>query len=561
MMTGRLCPSPFLAAALSALAAMPVLAQQIPPGAQPGVIQERRIEEERRLRQQEDLRRERIEKPVDADALRVPARPAAGDELRFMVREIEFSPSAILTADELETLAAPYRNRMVSLAELHSLVAQINELYRKKGVVTAQALLPPQDLSDGKVRIRLVEGRIGKLSVQGNPTTDDDYVTNRIRQQPGDLVDLPSLEKDLKRFNRYNDAQLRAELKPGEQVGQTDIGLLVAEPPRHDLRLFADNLGSPQTGQSRLGVVYRNRSLLGRRDEAMLSTVRAEGQESYSVSYGLPVGTLGTRLQLAHYDDKTRVIDGPFAKLKLSGESVATVLSLRHPLLLGDAYQLDAVLGAKKRASRNWLDRILLQDVETRDTSLGLEGQLADSSGYWLASATYLGVRSRQAANPSRTFHVWRGVLRRHQELAKGFVAVGGITWQHTRDDFLPASEQFLLGGEGSVRGYAPGILSGDRGAILNLELHHPLPLFTGIGGEPQASGFFFIDSGYTRPYRPPGDPRDGKDSLTGVGWGMNVPVGKGGLLRATYGLPRINRPEETRNYRITIQFAWNFAF
>ena len=31
----------------------------------------------------------------------------------------------------------------------------------------------------------------------------------------GDLVDLPGLEEDLLRFNRTNDVQLRAELKPG----------------------------------------------------------------------------------------------------------------------------------------------------------------------------------------------------------------------------------------------------------------------------------------------------------------------------------------------------------
>lgn len=548
-----------LAAALTLLAS-PVGAQVpiIPPAADPGAIQQRQIEEERRRRQEEELRRERIEKPVDTDALKPPPKPAAADDVRFTVREIQFSPSEILTRAELDALAAPYRGRAVTLAELQKLVAQVNELYRKKGVVTAQAILPPQDLTEGIVRIRLIEGRVGKLSVQGNDTTNADYVTGRVRQQPGDLVDLPTLERDLKRFNRTNDAQVRAELKPGAEVGQTDVGLLLAEPPRHDLRLFADNTGSQQTGETRAGLAYRNRSLFGRRDDLLLTTVRAEGQESYSLSYGVPIGTLGTRFQLAYYDDKTKIKRGPLAPLNLSGESTATVATLRHPVLVEDAYQLDAILGAKKRNTINRIDTVLLQDTETRDVNLGVEAQFADASGYWLATLTALDVRSTPLATPSRSFQIWRGTLRRSHNLAKGYAAVGSLNWQHTNDDVLPSSEQFLIGGEGSVRGYQTGILSGDRGATLNLELHHPISLLEGEASGPQASGFFFVDYGQVRPFRPVGDPRDDKDSIWGAGWGMNLAFGKSVSLRATYGAALRSRAEEPRNYRVTFQLVWS---
>lgn len=542
-------------AALTVLAA-PVGAQvQIPPAADPGAIQQRQIEQERRLREEEERRRKRIEKPVDVDALKPVPKPVTGEDVRFMVREIEFSPSEILTRAELDALAAPYRGRAVALAELQKLVAQVNELYRKKGVVTAQAILPPQDLTEGIVRIRLIEGRVGKISVSGNDTTNATHVTARVRQQPGDLVDLPGLERDLKRFNRTNDAQVRAELKPGEQVGQTDIALLLAEPPRHDLRLTSDNTGSVQTGETRAGVLYRNRSVTGRRDDLLATTVRADGQESYSLSYGLPIGTLGARFQLGRYEDKTKIKKGAFAALNLNGEATATVASLRHPVLIGDAYQLDAVLGAKKRKTVNRIETVLLQETETSDVNLGIEAQLADASGYWLATLTGLEVRSQPLLTPRRSFQIWRGTLRRSHNLAPGYAAVGSLNWQHTGDDLLPSSEQFLIGGEGSVRGYQTGVLSGDRGATINLELHHPLPVVEGEGA-PQASGFFFLDYGQARPFRPVGDPRDDKDSITGAGWGLNVAFGRQVSLRATYANPLRSRPEEPRNYRVTFQLV-----
>ncbi|HXF65356.1 MAG TPA: ShlB/FhaC/HecB family hemolysin secretion/activation protein [Burkholderiales bacterium] len=543
--------------AFAGLAAPAAAQVVVPPAADPGAIQQRQIEEERRRRQEEELRRPRIEKPLDTDALKPPPAAPAAPEVRFLVREIEFSKSEILAREELDALAAPYRGRTVPLAELQRLVEQVNDLYRRKGVVTAQAILPPQDLTEGIVRIRLIEGRIGKISVQGNDTTSASYLAALLSRQPGELVDLPALERDLKRFNRTHDAQLRAELKPGAAVGETDVTLFLAEPPRHELRLSGDNSGSAQTGETRAGIAYRNRSLFGRRDDLALSFTRAEGHEGYSAAYGLPVGTLGTRLQLAYYDDRTKIKRGALAALNLSGESTAIVASLRHPLAIADAYQVDGVLGTKKRDSLTRIETVLLQDTETRDVNFALEAQLADRSGYWLASAAGLRVTSRPLAQPERSFRIWRGSLRRSHHFSGGYAAFASLLWQHTRDDVLPSSEQFLIGGEGTVRGYQTGLLSGDRGVTLNLELHHPLPLAEGQGA-PQASGFFFLDHGWVRPFRPAGDPRDDKDSITGAGWGVNLAFGKRASLRATYGKPLRSRPEEPRNDRVTFQFVLN---
>jgi len=548
----------FVPALAALLVAGAVPAQTLPPGADPGAIQQRRMEQERLLRQEEELRRKRIDKPVPAMPEKPAAKPATGEDVRFLVRAIEFGPSELLSREELEGLAAPYRGRSVSLAELRALVESINALYRGKGIVTAQAILPPQDVSDGIVRIRLIEGRVGKVSVRGNATTDAGYVAARIRQGPGDLVRLPELERDLKRFNRTNDVQARAQLEPGAEVGQTDIVLLLEEPPLHELRAFTDNSGSVQTGEVRAGVSYRNRSLHGLRDDLTLSTAHADGQASYSVAWGVPVSTLGTRLNAAYYDDATHIKHGPLAVLDLKGKASATVLSLRHPLRIDDASQVDAILGAKQRRTLNRFDAVVLQKTRTRDASLGLEGQFADPSGYWLGSITGLVVDSEQLNLPERSFRVVRGTLRRSHNLPQGLAVVASYNWQNTGDDLLPAGEQFLIGGEGSVRGYAPGVLSGDRGYVLSLELHHPIPTGNGEGPALKASGFIFSDYGVVRPFRPPSDPREGRESLSSIGWGVSVQAGPRLSLRATLGFPMHDRPEEPRNARVHVQLSWS---
>src|SRR6185295_9187692 len=119
------------------------------------------------------------------------------------------------------------------------------------------------------------------------------------------------LESDLVRFNRTNDVQLRAELKPGEQFGTTDYLLSLAEPPRQELRAFIDNAGSQSTGEWRSGITYLNRSLFGWRDDLTLSTTPADGLEGYSASYGIPINRWGGRITAAYYKDRTKTLHGP----------------------------------------------------------------------------------------------------------------------------------------------------------------------------------------------------------------------------------------------------------
>ncbi len=141
-------------------------------------MQQRRIDEEERRRQLEQLERREITDPVRREAAPPPpaARPA-GEAVRFMVREIRFTESAILPAEKLAELARPYTGRELALAELRDLTTRIDEAYRERRVVTARAVIPPQDVSDGIVDIRLVEGRVGGIAVEGNASTDTDFIT------------------------------------------------------------------------------------------------------------------------------------------------------------------------------------------------------------------------------------------------------------------------------------------------------------------------------------------------------------------------------------------------
>lgn len=527
---------------------------QVPPSADPGAIQQRLMDDLQRRQELERLQR----KPVTDPLRREPPPPVAAqpgaEAVRFMVREIRFTKSEILSDDELDAVARDFRGRELSLADLQRLAARINELYKRKGVVTAQAVVPPQDVSSGVVTIRLVEGRLGKVRIKGNDSTNESYVVDRLGLKSEDLMDLVTLEAALVRFNRTNDAQLRVELVPGERFATTDLGVLMTEPPHHDMRLTFDTLGATATGKERTGLSYLNRSLFGYRDDFSLSATQATGQFSHSVSYGFPFNSWGGRVNLGYYKDKTAIRNGLLASLKITGESVARVVSLRQPTIVDNAMQIDIVAGGKMRRSYNWIDQVLLQRTDTEDRNLGVEAQLFGEQSNWFAS--YIRSDGNALVTQREGFRIERGALRHNRNLIDGLSFRGNLAWQSTQQVLLPSSEQFFIGGEGSVRGYPVGVFSGDTGQVLNLELHHPLFAANADTAGLGATGFFFADYGRVKPFRAPNSSLANHEALTGVGWGMNAAMGKNAYARLTFGYGATRVPLQPRNYEVTVQLV-----
>lgn len=537
----------------------------LPPAVDPGVIQQRQIETERLRRELEQQQRQIVEEPVQQEPVPEPA-PLTREEalaVRFIVNEIRFSDSEVFLDEELVAMASEFQGREVDLAELRKLVVIVDEAYRAKGVVTAKALIPAQDISEGIVHITLVEGRLGKVSVEGNDSTRTRYVINRVGLKSNDFMDIGKLEAALIRFNRTNDSQLRAELKPGEQFATTDLRVLMTEPPRHELRLTLDNMGSEATGVGRLGITYLNRSVLGFRDDASVSYTRAGGQDSRAATYAFPVNTYGGRVNLGYFKDATSIKYGDLSSLNVTGESASSLLAFRQPALINSTMQIDVVGGIKRRKVINWIDGVLLDSTKTSDRNLGVEGQLFGPQSSFFAS--YARAHGRAQTTDRRSYKVDRGSLRYQRSLENieilgrfgtGLAVRSSLGWQLGKETALPSSEQFFIGGEGSVRGYPVGVYSGDTGQSLNLELHHPLLLASAQTRDIAASGFFFVDYGRVRPYRPANSQLSSHESLTGIGWGVNSTLKKNYFGRLTFGYGLNNVPQQPRHYQITLQLV-----
>src|ERR1700748_3445960 len=81
----------------------------------------------------------------------------------FVLRAISVSGAFALPREALASSYRPYLGKMVSQADLAAIAQAISDCYRAAGFHLTRAIVPPQDIEGGRVRIQVIEGSIAAV--------------------------------------------------------------------------------------------------------------------------------------------------------------------------------------------------------------------------------------------------------------------------------------------------------------------------------------------------------------------------------------------------------------
>lgn len=501
-------------------------AQVLPPQINPGANE---IESRRQL---EQLERQQQRPQQQGPAVVGPGRPQS-DLLKpggpkFPLKKLEFDSSKFLSAEELDKIGSDYVGRKVDFSDLQKLLAAINDLYTSKGIPTGIATLPPQQVTNGTVKIKLTEGKLEKMTVTGNVQTYPGYILKRVDQPTGEVLDVPKLSRDVTWFNRTNDAQVRALLQPGSSFGLTDVQLAVTEVPTDTLQLFSDNQGVRTTGRYQGGVYYRRSGALGFDDRFTFYGTVAEGNLNGNVSYNIPINDWGGRLGVSYTQGGIRIVQGAFADLGVKGQSALSSVNFSQPLVATDSWLLLANLAGSAGVTRTTLSDVTVTDDHTHKATAGFAVTQSGTDYTVTVSPAYNYVESESVVlGTTRTFDVYSGTFSGLVRFPANFSFSALGSAQYTREKLLPGDQLFQIGGPTTVRGYPTNSVAGDSGYYANFELHNNLSKYiTGL------DVYGFIDRGEVFSTSP------AHTQLTSAGAGMSWTPHPAFTLESSIGFP-----------------------
>ena len=464
---------------LSVLACFPAHAQQANhPGYDPRQT-ERRFEDQQSS--QGANRRSRLPLPPFT-------RPEGQGDTKplFVLRHVSISGAVAIPQDRLATTYQSYIGKKVSQADLAAIAAAVSDVYRAAGFHLSRAIVPPQDIQGGQLRIQVVEGSITELALKGDGAEQfgvRPMLDAVLAERPSRLA---TLERQLLLINGRPGVQI--EDTAIEEIGPAsgDFRLILSLKTWHVFTSFGvDNLGSSSVGPWQSYGTAAFNSYLAPGDSLVfnLSTTPGDPRQLAfgRLSYDVPVGTDGARIGASGYYSEVR--PGDFRHLysdNIKTESFEIRGSIIPLQSQKSSLTLTAAAGFTNATESDVFGLIYADRIRT--ASLTADYRLQDGFG----GTNYLTVNYRQGLDILGASH--RGDLDLSREGASSkFSALNfWFTRYQTLSDAwslklaaagqaasgpLFTSQQFYLGGIAFGRGYGSAEISGDNGLAGSAEL------------------------------------------------------------------------------------------
>lgn len=464
---------------------------------------------------QDTLRQQPPESPLPLDTappLRADVSPESTAPIgpAIPVTAFIFTGNDTFSDEVLAAQLESWTNTELTLDAIYTAADALTLYYRELGYGLAQVTVPAQKINDGIVELRIIEGRIGSISVAGNEDYSFEFLKRRLEPlTPGLIYTDRGMERGILLLNDLPGLSARAVIKPGEKFGTSDILFRIQEDPA-SFSLNVDNYGREELGEIRVLADARFNNLGGFGDELYIATLVSEDAllKYGNITYGFPTGSNGARMRLTFNRADYSVEGDIFADLGITGDNTTYRADWSYPLLRSRRANIVFTAAVQRFNTESFQ---LGEEIPNNTTELNLAefglfmNGLAKTGNSWTVSVLVDGNgKSNESTVNLRESDAQQAKLRLDGSyslpFAGGWLLASRATYVYSGDPLVD-SQKFSLGGPYSVRGYAPAELRGDEGAFVALELRKYF-----FPGKYPIAGIVFVDGGYAKNQRLPGD-------------------------------------------------------
>ena len=440
-----------------------------------------------------------------------PQAPTKSDAVRFTVKQFVIEGVHILPEAEVQNAIKPWLGVQVTFEDIQRACDEIQNLYRSKGYIV-QAIVPPQKMKDGVLKIVVTEAKMGKVTVETpqGPTRFSkelaaEYIT--YSNPIGEPLNMDALDRAIIILNETPGVMVAHQLAPGEKDGETGVNLQLTQPELVSGRVEANTYGSRTTGANQGVFALTLNGPLGIGDSASINGIASQGSQYIQGAVSLPgskdglrLGVSGTYLQ--YKDVSNYTVNGG------QGSAWTTGASAAYPLLRSAGANLNTSLNydIKSYNNTNFNTDTVVSAYNINNLSAGLSGNMVDGLGYGAVNngsvTVVLGhldlitppTSGGYSVTPANFAKMTFSASRNQQLVEDGQTTLYlGASGQFSSVN-LNTAEQFYLGGPYGVRAYPVAQSGGAQGGLFTVELRHELQ------SKLMLSGFF--DAGVVQQYK-----------------------------------------------------------
>lgn len=474
--------------------------------------------------------------------------------VKIDIWEYQVEGNTLLDSKTIELALYPFLGAARLLSTIESAADNLEAAYKSAGYGAVYVDIPEQDITDGRVTLKVVEATLSRYKVSGSRYHSIARIKSFLPSlQQGEAVHIPSLREDINTINKQS-ANLRITpvLRPGKAPATMEMDLRVKDKLPVAIGLDFNNYNSLNTTRSRFAASlgYENLWLKNHSASLQWQTTPEDSEEVkvLAATYILPI--FGDS-RLAVYGVKSDSLVSAVSDVEVVGagnilgvrlvQPLASVRRFLHTLSLGfdfkDFDQSVVLLGA---------DEVATPIQYTSFVGVYNATMLRAKSSTKLGVSLAMGLRSLIDEDAEEEFRVKRFraspsfkhlqfSIKREDRLPREWLLNSRVKAQ-VADTPLISNEQFSIGGSKSVRGYFESQSLMDNGVASSVELESP-SVFQNVKKIKSFRGHVFADigSGYLK------SPLPGQQKnfdLSSVGLGFRLAADKVFSLNASAAYP-----------------------
>ncbi|WP_039057614.1 ShlB/FhaC/HecB family hemolysin secretion/activation protein [Enterobacter sp. Bisph1] len=489
-----------------------------------------RQQQEQLLRQNQQQRDE-LERstPLPRAGQSTPASQSGGP--CFTIHAIMLSGVTLISAKVQQKLISPWQDRCLNMADITELTTAISDWYISRGYITSRAFLTEQDLSQGELRIVVMEGKLRDIRLNGESPNMLNMVFPRLK---GKVLNLRDIEQGMEQINRLRNNPVQIEIVPDTEPGYSIVNLTATPEFPLSASVSLDNSGQKSTGEDQLNGSLSGNNLLGLADKWFVSGGRSSDfatgydAQTFQTGVSLPLGYNLLDYSYAWSNYRTTILNRGFPWIS-TGDTKTHRLNLSRVVFRNGDIKTALSGGITQRSSRNWLNDAPLTS-STRNLSslqLGINhtqkmlGGVATFNPTWSHGMPWFNGETDEDKTgdvPRAQFRKWSLSASFQRPVTNDLLWLTSLYGQWSPDR-LYGSERLTLGGESSVRGFKEQYISGDNGGYWRNELSYALFTLPVLG---QISATAALDGGWLEK-----DPLD--NQAAGTLWGAAAGLSSSG--------------------------------
>lgn len=499
--------------------------------------------------------------------------PDAGAAQRFNVHEYRVLGNTVLSNRQIEGVLYPLLGDGKAFSDVEAARAALEAAYHSLGFATVFVDIPPQEVTEGVVRLRVTEGRLRERTISGARYFSEGKILSELpATAPGQVPKLSDLQQQLNAVNAQTaDRSVVPILKAGPEPGTMDLALKVDDHlPLHG-SVDLNNQYTADTKPLRATVALSYNDLFADLDTISLqytSSPQQTGQVGVAnAAYSFHPLEYGIRPSVSFTNSSSSV--ATLGTLGVLGKGQIYGARASVPLLFLPGNVQSLTLGLDYKHFRNTINLA----ASGAQSSVG---SIIEPISYVNASLTYAGSWQRAAqsglAQQIGSFDIAfnagpRGLANRTENFANSrFQARGNYAYLRSNGSFttrLPADflftlraaaqaaleplvvyEQESLTGADGVRGYLEAESLADSAVKGTVQLQLPSLITHGFN---LGDAFVFFDAGRGHYIEAlPGEP--GHTILRSWGAGLDLLPGHSISGSITWALPLVAGPRTRAN-------------